>query len=327
MKKTVSAWVLPWISILVFAILWNSVTYVTKEDQYTVVKQFGKIKTVNSEAGLKCKIPLINTVNIIPKSKQFYDVPVSEIITSDKKTMTVDAFVTWHVTDARVFTSSLNASTVTAEGRIDIIVYNAIKTVCSSLSQNELIASRDFPLEISQADVSLDDVEIMDLVEKDGKDAASEKVEIVPISERLKSCIGTACDEYGLSIDTVEIKVLDLPEENKTSVYQRMITARNNIAAAYRAQGESEAQVIRNTTDKEITVMKSEAEAEADKTIAEGETEYMRIMSKAYGTKEKADFYLFIRSLDAAKASLDQENTTLFIGKNSPIAEIFEGGE
>ena len=326
MKKTMTILCLPWCLLLTFFIFWNSITYVTMDNEYTVVKQFGQIKTINSKPGLNCKLPFISTVNVIPKSKQFYDVPVSEIITSDKKTMTVDAFITWHVTDARIFTSSLNASTTTAEGRLDIIVYNAIKTVCSSLTQKELIISRDFPLEISQANVYLDDVEIHDLTEEDLEETkAEEDAEIVPISERLLQCIGNQCDEYGIMIDDIEIKVLDLPEENKDSVYQRMIIARNNIAAAYRAQGESEAQMIRNTTNKEITVMKSEAKAEADKTIAEGEAEYMKVLSDAYGTKARADFYLFSLSLDAAKESLENGNTTLFIGKDSPIAEIFDG--
>lgn len=327
MKKLIVTIVVPWCFLLAISIIWNSITFLTMENEYTVVKQFGQIKSIHSEPGLSFKIPIINSVNIIPKSKQFYDVPISEVITSDKKTMTVDAFITWHVTDAKTFTSSLNASTTTAEGRLDIIVYNAIKTVCSSLTQNELIISRDFPLEIAQANVYLDDVEIHDLTEKDLKEdaAVAAETEIIPISERLLQCIGNQCDEYGITINNVEIKVLDLPEENKDSVYQRMITARNNIAAAYRAQGESEAQVIRNTTDKEITVMKSEAKAEADKTIADGEAEYMRILSNAYGTKEKADFYLFSRSLDAAKKSLEDSNTTLFIGKDSPIAEVFKG--
>ena len=189
-----------------------------------------------------------------------------------------------------------------------------------------MIISRDFPLEISQANVYLDDVEIHDLTEEDLEETkAEEDAEIVPISERLLQCIGNQCDEYGIMIDDIEIKVLDLPEENKDSVYQRMITARNNIAAAYRAQGESEAQMIRNTTNKEITVMKSEAKAEADKTIAEGEAEYMKVLSDAYGTKARADFYLFSLSLDAAKESLENGNTTFFIGKDSPIGEIFDG--
>lgn len=121
--------------------------------------------------------------------------------------------------------------------------------------------------------------------------------------------------------------MLDLPEENKDAVYERMITERNNIAAAYKAQGESEARIIRNTTDKEVSIMKSEAEAEADKLIAEGEAEYMKILSDAYNDESKADFYLFTKSLDTARTSLSNKNNTLFLDKSSPLAQIFTGSD
>ena len=104
-----------------------------------------------------------------------------------------------------------------------------------------------------------------------------------------------------------------------------MITERNNIAAAYTAQGQSEAQVIKNTTDKEVSVMLSEAKATADKTVAEGEAKYMKILSDAYNDEKKADFYLYSLSLDSAKNSLKSGQTTLFLDKNSPIAKIFGG--
>ena len=106
-----------------------------------------------------------------------------------------------------------------------------------------------------------------------------------------------------------------------------MITERNNIAAAYVAQGEAEAQKIKNTTDKEVEVLKSEAEAQAAATEAEGEAEYMKILSKAYNDREKADFYLFTKSLDAAKTSLADGETTLFLDEDSPIAQIFQNVE
>ena len=102
-----------------------------------------------------------------------------------------------------------------------------------------------------------------------------------------------------------------------------MITERSNIAAAYKAQGEAEAQKIRNMTDKETKIMTSEADATAAQLEAEGEAEYMKILSDAYNDPEKAEYYLFVRQLDMAKKSLQGGNTTLFIDKDSPIAEIF----
>lgn len=319
-------------ALVVAVILFQMVTYTTQENEYTVVKQFGKISSVNASAGLRVKIPFIQAVNSIPKSMQFYDLPKSDVITSDKKSMIADAYVLWKVTDPKLFTSSLNANTSTAEGRIDVIVYNAIKTTISNMTQEEVIVSRDDKIEISEPDNNLDGVEIKDITTENGEVVETDKKEeegpkIIAISNRLLKCVGSQCEQYGIEITNIEIKILDLPDENKDAVYERMITERNNIAAAYKAQGKSEAQIIKNTTDKEVAVMKSEAQATADKTEAEGEAEYMKILSKAYNSKKKADFYLFSKSLDTAKKSLKDGKTTLFLDKNSPIAQIFQGTE
>lgn len=317
-KKLVMTFVIVIAALIVF----NAVTFTTKENEYAVVKQFGKIDRVVENPGLNVKIPFIQTVSKIPKNLQFYDLPQSDVITSDKKTMIVDAYIIWEVTDAKKFTQSLSANTSTAEGRIDVITYNAIKTTISNMTQEELIASRDDSIDIANADAKLEDVEIKDI---ESEDAPKGDVEVIDLSTKLLEHVGTQCDQYGIAIGDIEIKVLDLPEENKTAVYDRMITERNNIAAAYTAQGQSEAQIIMNTTDKEVSVMLSEANASADAIIAEGEAEYMRILSEAYNDPEKAEFYLYVRSLDTVRSSLDNGQTTLFLDKNSPIAQIFQG--
>ncbi|MBO5087170.1 MAG: protease modulator HflC [Lachnospiraceae bacterium] len=305
-------------------IVFSSVTFTTKENEYAVVKQFGKIDRVVTNPGLNVKVPFIQTVSKIPKNLQFYDLPQSDVITSDKKTMIVDAYIIWEVTDATKFTQSLSANTSTAEGRIDVITYNAIKTTISNMTQEELIASRDESIDLGETDAELEDLEIKDI---ESEDEETGEVEVINLSTQLLKHVGSQCEQYGIAIDNIEIKVLDLPEENKTAVYNRMITERNNIAAAYTAQGQSEAQKIKNTTDKEVSVMLSKANADADAIIGEGEAEYMKILSDAYNDPDKADFYLFVRSLDTVKASLSNGQTTLFLDKSSPIAEIFQGVE
>lgn len=318
-KKLVGLFVIVVVALVVF----NSITFTTKENEYDVVKQFGKIDKVIENPGLNVKIPFVQTVSKIPKNLQFYDLPQSDVITSDKKTMIVDAYIIWEVTDAKKFTQSLSANTSTAEGRIDVITYNAIKTTISNMTQEELIASRDDSIDIANAETKLEDLEIKDIESEDAEKVG--EVEVINLSTKLLECVGDQCNQYGIAIDNIEIKVLDLPEENKTAVYDRMITERNNIAAAYTAQGQSEAQIIKNTTDKEVSVMLSEANASAEAIIGEGEAEYMRILSEAYNDEEKADFYLFVRELDAVKESLKNGQTTLFLDKDSPIAQIFQG--
>lgn len=330
MKKT---WkILVFIVVVAALMIASGSFYTTMEDEYSVVKQFGKIVQTNDTAGLRMKIPFIQTVNYVPKAVQVYDLPSSEVITSDKKTMIVDAYVLWKVTDAKAYTQTLNASASTAQGRIDVIVYNAIKTTISSMSQEELIASRDTAVKIVNTTDETEDIEINDIesqeLDEEGnviEDKEKEEIEIIVISDRLEQCIGDQCDQYGIKLSDVKIKVLDLPDENKEAVYNRMITERNNIAAAYKAQGESEAQIIRNTTDKEVSVMLSKAQAKADATVAEGEAEYMRILSEAYNDEGKADFYLFSLQLDTIKESVTNGNTTIFLDKDSPVAQIFSG--
>ena len=153
-----------------------------------------------------------------------------------------------------------------------------------------------------------------------------ENTRVISLSNKILEQLNKDYDpeQYGIEIQMVKIKKLDLPDENKDAVYNRMITERKNIAAAYKAQGESEAQKIRNTTDRETAVMLSEAEATADRLEAEGEAEYMRILSDAYNDPDKAEYYLFVRQLDAAKKSLENGNTTLFLDSDSPLASIFE---
>jgi membrane protease subunit HflC len=121
----------------------------------------------------------------------------------------------------------------------------------------------------------------------------------------------------------IETKHLDLPDDNKQAVYERMISERNNIAASYTAEGDSEATKIRNETDRNVSIQLSTAEAAAAATVAEGEAEYMRTLAEAFQNPDRAEFYSFVRSLDAAKASLKGSDKTLLLSRGSPIADLF----
>ena len=133
--------------------------------------------------------------------------------------------------------------------------------------------------------------------------------------------------QYGISLLQCETKRLDLPDDNKEAVYERMISERENIAATYTAQGDSEAKVIRNTTDKEVAIQISEAEKQAEILRAEGEQEYMKILAEAYSEENRSEFYSFVRSLDALKTSMQGGDKTVILSSDSPIAQIFEGND
>ena len=285
MKKLVAGVILAFAAIIVF----SSSIVITQEDEYKLIREFGKISSVITEPGVSFKVPFIQSADTLPKQILIYDLASSDVITMDKKTMITDSYVLWKIDDPLLFAQTLNSSVSNAESRIDTVVYNAIKNVISSLSQNDVISGRDGEL-----------------------------------TEAIMANIGSTMGQYGITLLTVETKRLDLPSDNKSAVYERMISERDKIAATYIAEGNSEAQIIRNATDTEISINLSAAEAEAERIIAEGEAEYMRILAEAYADQSRTEFYAFVRSLDAARASLTGTNKTLILSSDSPIAQIFQ---
>ena len=286
MKKNTGKVVIAIVALALLILVGNT-AFIVKENQYGLVKQFGKIERVLDNPGIYFKLPVIQEVDYVSKELLLYDIAKSDVITKDKKSMIVDSFVLWRVTDPKTFAQTLNSSAANAEGRIDVSVYNAIKSVISSMTQADIIAAR---------------------------------------GQELKNYIMgnvNQINQYGIEITSIEIKLLDLPEDNKDAVFERMISERENIAATYTAEGNAEAQVIRNTTDKEAALLISEAQKDAEILKAEGEAEYMRIMSEAYNDEDKADFYSFTRSLDALKNSITGDDKTIILDKDSPIAQLF----
>ena len=263
---------------------------VTQQNEYKLIRQFGKVDRVISSSGISFKIPFIESTQSLPKETLLYDLAASDVITKDKKTMISDSYVLWKISDPLKFAQTLNSSVESGESRINTAVYNATKNAISSMSQDQVITSRDGEL-----------------------------------SDMVMEAIGTNMDQYGIELLKFETKQLDLPDDNKEAVYERMISERDNIAATYKAEGNSEAKVIRNKTDKEVAIQISDAKKQAEILEAEGEQEYMKILAQAYGEEDRSEFYSFVRSLDALKTSMKGEGKTVILSADSPIAQIFEG--
>lgn len=148
MMKTIKRTFLILIVVLL-AVAGSGSIVVTQENEYKLIRQFGRVERVIGQAGLSFKIPFIQSADTLPKQILLYDLAPSDVITGDKKTMLCDSYALWQITDPLKFAQTLNGSVANAERRIDTAVYNAIKNVISSMSQNEVISGRDG--ELSQA--------------------------------------------------------------------------------------------------------------------------------------------------------------------------------
>ena len=263
------------------------------EDEYACTVRFSKIISTTSEAGLHFKLPFVDSVKYFTKATQLYDIPPSEVLTSDKQNMTVDCYILWSINDPKLFYQRLG-STGNAEQRLDALTYNELKTVMGTLAQADIVNMED----------------------------GAKRNDIY---NSIATDVDSLARAYGIRVEDVKIKQFDLPESNLNAVYNRMISERNQIAEKYTADGNYEASIIRNDVDKQVNILVSNAQAEAAKLEAEGEGEYMRMLAEAYQTKDQQEFYEFTRALDALKESLDGTEKTVILDKNSKLGQILMG--
>ena len=268
-------------------------TFTVRENEYACTVRFSKIIDTTDEAGLHFKVPFVDSVKYFSSATQFYDIPPSEVLTSDKQNMTVDCYILWSISDPKLFYQTLGTKSV-AEQRLDALTYNELKTVMGTLAQSDIINMED----------------------------GSKRNDIY---ENIATDVDRLAKTYGIRVEDVKIKQFDLPESNLNAVYSRMISERNQMAEKYTADGNYEASIIRNNVDKQVDILVSDAKTEAAKLEAEGEQEYMKLLAEAYDSDDKKDFYEFTLALDALKASLDGSEKTVILDGNSELARILSG--
>ena len=269
--------------------------FTVRENEYACTVRFSKIVSTTSEAGLHFKVPFLDSVKYFPKDTQLYDIPPSEVLTSDKQNMTVDCYILWSISDPKEFYKTLGP-TKNAEERLDALPYNELKTVMGTLAQADIINMED----------------------------GARRNDIY---SNIASDVDRLARTYGIRVEDVKIKRFDLPESNLNAVYNRMISERNQMAEKYTADGSYEASIIRNNVDKQVNIIVSDANAEAAKLVAEGESEYMKMLAEAYDSADKKEFYEFTLALDALKASLNGSEKTVILDGNSALARILMGAE
>ena len=289
MKKTIIAIVI----VLILAIGLSGCLYTVREDQYACTFRFSEIVNTTETPGLHFKMPFVDSVKYFSKATQFYDIPPSEVLTSDKQNMTVDCYILWEISDPQQFYRALG-TTGKAEERLNAITYNALKNAMGRLAQADIINMND----------------------------GAERNQIY---EGIATTVDNQAVTYGIHVEDVKIKQFDLPDSNLNAVYSRMISERNQMAEKYTADGNYDASIIRNEVDKQVNIIVSNAEAEAAKLEAEGEAEYMGMLADAYNTPEKKDFYEFILALDALKQSLTGSEKTIILDADSDLAQILAG--
>lgn len=247
---------------------WDSF-YVVEEGELAIVTRFGEYKGSRMTPGAYPKAPLTDTVTLMQKRILVSDTPPAEYLTLDKKKLVADPITRWRITNPLMFYTKMKDETV-AKKSIDDIVNSELRAELASHDFGTIIGSRRQPL--------------MDSV------AAKAREKIA---------------KFGIELVDVQIKRADLPNEVQESVFLRMRAERDRIAKRYRSEGEEEAQKIRAQTDKEKAILLAKAYEKAQVMIGDGDAQSVAVYAAAYG--KDADFYAFVRSLEAYEAAIDDK--------------------
>ena len=259
--------------------------FVVKEVNQAIVLQFGDPKKIILNPGLNFKIPFIQNVVFLDKRILNLDTPPEEVIASDQKRLIVDAFARFQIVDPLKFYISVGNERV-ARSRLATIINSRIRNV---LGKQEL-----------QTLLSEDRSKQMSLIQEG---------------------VNNEAENFGIKIVDVRIKRADLPQANSNAIFRRMQTEREREAKEFRAKGAEMAVTITSTADKEVTVIRAEAEKKSEIMKGEGDGQRNKIFADAFG--QDPEFFAFYRSMQAYERSLIGGETSLILSPDNDFFKFF----
>ena len=269
---------------ILIAIVGLSTVFTVDETRQVVILQFGEPVRIIKTPGLHFKLPApLQVAQRFDDRLLEYDVPPEEILSKDKKSLIVDNYVRWRITDPLLFLQTVQTEPI-AKTRIDDIVYSELRRELGTHNMSEII---------------------------------TENRELIMEKVTRESAIATK--PYGIEVVDVRLKRVDLPQNNEQSIYRRMQAERIRQANKFRSEGEEESQKIKASTDKDKTIILANAYKEAEEVKGEGEAKAVDIYARAFS--KDPDFYEFYRTLETYKIILDKK-TTLVLPTNSKLFDI-----
>ena len=267
-------------------VLGASPFFIVDITQTAIVVQLGKPVRNITEPGLKFKVPFIQEVTYFDKRLLDYDSSAQDVITQDKKTILIDNFAKWLITDP-------------------LKVYQAFQTQRGALRRLDDIIYSELRVELGRHDLS-------EIVSK------TRSAIMAVVTERANE----KAKAYGIEVQDVRIKRADLPEQNEKAVFARMQAERERQAKQYRAEGAEEAQKIRSEAEKDREIILAEAYKTSEEVRGEGDAKAFKIYAAAY--RQDPRFFEFTRSMEAYKKTFSGNNSTVVMSPDSEFFKFLK---
>lgn len=263
----------------------SSVVFTVHQTEQALVLQFGEIKRVIQEPGLKFKLPFIQNVIHYERRVLDLDPEAEEVIAADQKRLVVDSYARYRITDPKRFYQTVSTE-LGLGGRLTRIINASLRSVIGGVTLSTVLSEE-------RADIMRD----------------------------IQNRVNEEAGRFGIDVIDVRLRRTDLPQENSEAIFARMKSERDREAMEFRAQGAELGQRIRAGADRERTVIVADATREAQILRGEGDALSVKIYADAFGTDPQ--FFAFYRSMEAYSVSLGGDDTTMVLSPDSDYFRFF----
>ena len=270
--------------------LLSNTLFVVKETERAVMLRFGELVNADIQPGLHVKIPWVNNVRKFDARIQTEDATPQRFLTLEQKALDVDSYAKWRVIDVGQFYISTRGNVTAAGSLLAQGINDGLRDQIGTRTLIEVVAGERDQL-------------MLDLT-----------------SELNES---TAAD-IGIEVIDVRVKRIDLPDDVRSSVYDRMITERNREAQEIRSRGDELAIGIRADADRQVVIYEAEAYRDAEQIRGQGDADATSIYAGAYSKDE--EFFAFTRSLNSYRETFSSKNDVLLLDPDSDYFKYLKGG-
>ena len=273
------------IAIAASLVVLGNTLYVISDFERGITTRFGEIIESDIESGIHYKMPFIDEVLRFDARILTVDAQPASFFTIEKKRLIVDSYAKWRISDVETYYRALKGNERTAENRLAKRINDGLRNQFGTRTLREVVSGE------------------RDLLMKN-------------ITEDLNS---TVLGSLGIEIVDVRVKRIDLPQEVSSQVFRRMTAERDKEAQELRSTGKEKAERIRASADRERTIEIANAYKDAEELRGEGDAKAAGIYAEAY--QQDAEFYSFMRSLNAYKAAFSNKGDIMLI---EPDSQFFQ---
>ena len=255
--------------------------FVVSEFERGITLRFGQLIEADIEPGLHVKVPFLDDVRRFDARILTVDAQPASFFTVEKKRLIVDSYAKWKIANVETYYKATNGVERTAENRLAKRINDGLRNQFGTRTLREVVSGE------------------RDLLMKN-------------ITQELNSSVR---DELGIEIVDIRVKRIDLPQEVSSQVFRRMTAERDKEAQELRSTGKEKAEKIRASADRERTIELANAYRDAEELRGEGDAKAASIYAEAY--QQDAEFYSFMRSLNAYKSAFSNKGDIMLVEPDS----------